>query len=61
VTYALILANVLFYLIQISQGQSFTNSHSVTPYELTNGRDLSGPPHLLKALLPDGNTLAIPM
>ena len=61
VTYALILANVLFYLIQISQGQSFTNSHSVTPYELTNGRDLSGPPHLLKALLPDGNTLVIPM
>ena len=29
VTYALILANVLFYLVQIGDGQSFTNAHAV--------------------------------
>ena len=61
VTYALILANVLFYIIQIGEGQAFTNAHAVTPYELTNGRDLTGPPQQLLVRMPDGNTLALPI
>ena len=61
VTYALILANVLFYLVQIGDGQSFTNAHAVTPYELTNGRDLSGPPQKLIVRMSGGDHLPLPI
>ena len=43
ITYFLILANVLVYLVQIGEGDRFTAAHAVTPYELTHGRDVSGP------------------
>jgi membrane associated rhomboid family serine protease len=43
ITYLLILANVLVYLIQIGEGDRFTAAYAVTPYELTRGRDVSGP------------------
>jgi membrane associated rhomboid family serine protease len=43
ITYALIVANVLLYLTQLSEGDKFTAAHAVTPYELTQGRDVEGP------------------
>jgi len=61
VTYGLILANVVIYLVQIGEGQRFTNAHAVTPYELVHGRDLSGPPQQLLVRDAFGQVHALPV
>jgi membrane associated rhomboid family serine protease len=40
VNYALIAANVLVFLIQMTAGDPFTNGWSTVPYEITHGTDL---------------------
>ena len=40
VNYALIAANVLVFLIQLTAGDPFTNGWSTVPYEITHGQDL---------------------
>lgn len=42
VTYGLIAANVLMYLIQMSRPESFTMALAATPYEIRHNVDLSG-------------------
>jgi membrane associated rhomboid family serine protease len=41
VNYALIAANVLVFLIQLTAGDPFTNGWSTVPYEITHGVDLA--------------------
>lgn len=41
VTYGLIVANVIVYLIQMSSPEIFTTSYAATPYEITHNVDLA--------------------
>jgi membrane associated rhomboid family serine protease len=43
VNYAIIALNVLMFFIQQSQPESFTIAYAATPYEITTGKDLTGP------------------
>jgi membrane associated rhomboid family serine protease len=43
VTYALIAINIVVFLVQVDQGDSFTIAYAATPYEITHGVDLAGP------------------
>ncbi|WP_337173946.1 rhomboid family intramembrane serine protease [Paludisphaera sp.] len=43
VTYALIAANVVMYLLQAQRGTEFTMALACTPWEVTHGRDIEGP------------------
>lgn len=43
VTYSLIGINVLMFLVQQNQGDSFTLALAATPWEITTNRDLAGP------------------
>jgi membrane associated rhomboid family serine protease len=43
VTYALIAANVLVFLLQLSMGERFTYAYSTVPKEITTGEDITGP------------------
>jgi membrane associated rhomboid family serine protease len=43
VNYAIIALNVLVFLIQQSQPESFTNAYAATPYEITHNRDIERP------------------
>jgi len=42
VTYALIAANVLVWLIELASGDRFINGYSTVPYEITHNTDLVG-------------------
>ena len=42
VTYGLIAANVVVYLIQLSSPEVFTTSFAATPYEISHNVDLAG-------------------
>src|SRR5947209_5425105 len=42
VTWGLIAVNVLVFIYEMSQGESFINGYSVIPYEITHGTDLVG-------------------
>jgi membrane associated rhomboid family serine protease len=42
VTYALIAANVLVWLIELASGERFINGYSTVPYEITHNTDLVG-------------------
>jgi membrane associated rhomboid family serine protease len=42
VTYALIAANVLVWLVELSMGEPFINGYSTVPAEIMQGRDLVG-------------------
>lgn len=61
VTYGLILANVVIYLVQIGEGQRFTNAHAVTPYEIVHGRDVVGPPTHMIMRDPFGREIIVPI
>jgi membrane associated rhomboid family serine protease len=41
-TYALIAANIIVWLIELSAGERFINGYSTVPYEITNNTDLVG-------------------
>jgi membrane associated rhomboid family serine protease len=43
VNYAIIALNVLVFLLQRSQPDSFTNSYAATPYEISHNRDIERP------------------
>jgi membrane associated rhomboid family serine protease len=43
VVYGLIAVNALVWLLQLSQGDSFTGGWAAIPYEITHNRDLVGP------------------
>ncbi len=43
VTYALIAANVLAFLVQTQRGDQFTMALACTPWEITHARDIDGP------------------
>ncbi len=60
ITWLLIALNVLAYLVQIDQGQSFTNAYAVTPYEVMHGHDVTGPAQQLLVHAPDGQVYLIP-
>jgi membrane associated rhomboid family serine protease len=42
VVYGLMAANAAVWLLQLSQGEAFTNGYSAVPYEITHGDDLVG-------------------
>ncbi len=55
VVYALILANALVWLLQMTKGDPFTMGFSAVPYEITHGIDLVG----LKRVVVEGHTMAL--
>jgi membrane associated rhomboid family serine protease len=59
VTWLLIALNVIAYGIQLEEGQAFTNTYAVTPYEVMNGRDLTGPAQKMLVQGPDGQMMVI--
>src|SRR5262249_5427195 len=42
INYAIIAVNVLVFLLELAQGESFITGYSVVPYEITHGVDLVG-------------------
>jgi membrane associated rhomboid family serine protease len=46
VNYLLIAINIVVFLIELSQGDSFINGYAAIPYEITHGIDLVGPYHV---------------
>jgi membrane associated rhomboid family serine protease len=43
VTYCLIAANVVMYLVQLQKGPQFTTAYAATPYEITHDEDIDRP------------------
>jgi membrane associated rhomboid family serine protease len=43
VTYTLIALNILVFIVELSQGDSFTYGYSAVPYKITHGIDIHGP------------------
>src|SRR5215813_13867632 len=43
IVYALIIANVFVFLMEISGGKRFIESYAVVPWEITHGADLARP------------------
>ncbi|QEH34670.1 Rhomboid protease GluP [Aquisphaera giovannonii] len=61
VTYAIITANVLMFLVQENLGERFTYAYACTPWEVTNGEDIDqpvevGPPVPMRVRDPDDPT-----
>jgi membrane associated rhomboid family serine protease len=46
VVYALIIANVIVFLMELTGGESFISGYSVVPWEITHGEDLIRPIHV---------------
>jgi membrane associated rhomboid family serine protease len=56
VVYGLIGLNLLMWIIQLINGDTFTNGYATIPYEITHGVDLVATQHVLI----DGRSVAIP-
>jgi hypothetical protein len=46
IVYALIIANVLVFLMELAAGDDFISGYSVVPWEITHGEDLTRPVHM---------------
>lgn len=53
VTYALIAANILMFLVQADRGEEFTMALAATPWEITHNRDIDEPIIARPAQIPD--------